>query len=102
MNPIVTEILGSFIRFALAGAAGILVANGVWTEAQATTFVPAIITGVLTLGWSVWQKYKSRLKLVTALATPGVNTEADIKEKIVEGGTPSTATPTDQIPRPTK
>lgn len=59
MNPLITAALGSIIRWGLALGAGYLVRAGVWAEADAKTYVFAASMAVLSLGWSLWQKWKA-------------------------------------------
>jgi len=51
--------LGSIIRGLLAGAAGYLVSKGVWSSDAAKIYVEAATLGSLSLGWSIYQKWKS-------------------------------------------
>jgi hypothetical protein len=100
MPPIVQEAAGAIVRAALFILAGYLVKAGIWTEDEAARYVGAAALFVLTLGWSLWQKYKSRTKLVTALASPVPMTENQAAAKVSHGTTPSTLTPKDEIPTP--
>lgn len=83
--PLILEFLGAVIRFALAGVFGWLVAKGVITADQASRFSAAMVAslamGGATLLWSLWAKYKSRLKLTAALELPKGATEDDAKDK---------------------
>ncbi len=80
MNPMFAAALGSIFRWALAFLAGYLVSRGIWTAQEAAIYVGAAAMGLTALTWSLYQKYASRVKLVTALATPGVMSEEDIEE----------------------
>lgn len=99
MNPILSAALGSILRWALAIVAGYLVKHGVWDSAEAASYVAAASLGILSLGLSIWNKYRGRIKLLTALAmTPGT-TEDEVKSHIAAGGpTPSVTTRTDAVP----
>lgn len=98
-NPMVVEAIGSILRWLLAMAAGYLVQHGVWTSANAETYVGAAALGLISIGWSLWQKYKSRLVLVTALSS-GPSSESDIKAVVVEGvDVPPVTTPTHVVPQ---
>jgi len=85
MNPLLMEALGSIVRWLLAGAAGWLVQHGIWTQAQSQTYVMAAALAVLSIGWSLWQKYKSRLRFLTALESPAGTPESVIKTKVSTG-----------------
>ena len=58
------QAIGSVLRFALAWASGYLVSKGVWTEQEAGAYVEAaaaaLAMALISLGWSVWQKYRTR------------------------------------------
>lgn len=82
MNPLLQQALGSIVRWLLTFAAGYLVQLGIWTEEDAMKYVGAAALALVALGWSLYQKYKSRLTLVTALATPGRASEAEVEQKI--------------------
>lgn len=78
MNPVLSAALGSILRWALVFLAGYLVKAGIWSGAEAETYVTAAVLGLLGLGWSLWQKYKSRIKFLAALNAPKGTTEADL------------------------
>lgn len=79
--------------------AGWLVQHGVWTEADATTYVAAAAMALVALGWSLWSKYRGRVKLLTALTMPQGTTEGQVKAHIAGGGlTPAVSTPTNIVP----
>ena len=112
MNPLVIDLLGSLLRWALNGLGMWLVARRVWTEGQASAFanagaaalVPIVLGCALSLGsllWSQIKSYTKRLKLVTALALPAGMTELDVEHAIKSPTiqTPSTATQKDEVPR---
>ena len=91
MNPLYQEALASIIRWVLAIGAGFLVERGIWAEADAAGYVSAAALAVVALGWSFYQKYTMRTKLVTALALPAT-TEAKLETKIAAGESAPTST----------
>jgi hypothetical protein len=97
MNPLLVEALGSIIRAGLMILAGYLVKHGIWTDSDAANYVSAAALAIIGLGWSIWQKYKNRLTLVTALSG-GPMTENDAKMLSQMPGAPSVATPKDRRP----
>ena len=100
MNPIMQSAIGAILRFVLAIAAGYVVKAGIWTASEATGYVGAAALGLLALGWSLWEKYRSRRKLVTALSMPFVATEDQVIEKIAAGvPVPSVTTRPDEVPK---
>ncbi len=98
MNPILSAALGSIIRAALAGLAGYLVKAGIWTASDSATYVTAATLFLLAGGWSLYEKYRSRSKVLTALMMPALSTEDELKERIKTGVTPSILTPSNTIP----
>ena len=98
MNPLAVEAIGSIIRWVLAIGAGYIVKQGIWSPEDSSKYVAAAALAIIALGWSIYQKYGMRLKLLTALATPSVTTEDQVQEKVKTGNTPSVTTPKDQTP----
>lgn len=82
MSPLLAQALGSLIRHALTYLAGLLVARGLWTQDEAASYVGAAVAALLALGWSLWSKYKGRLRFLTALQLPQGSTEADVKDAV--------------------
>lgn len=76
------KFFGSVTRFALAGIVGWLVNKGVIEGSLGEELLIAAAIGIPTLLWSLWQKYKDRLKFVTALTLPANSTEDDVKAVI--------------------
>lgn len=98
MNPLLQQALGSIIRAILAGGAAWLVERGVWTKADSQTYLAAGALAVLSIGWSIWQKYKSRISFLTALSLPAGSTQMDVKEAVAAGAVPPANTPPDVPP----
>ncbi len=98
MNPLALAALGSILRWGLGLVAGFFVSKGVWSDADAATYVTAIVTGILTLGWSLWNKYKDRIHVLTALTLPEGSTENELKAQVKAGATPPVSTAPDTIP----
>lgn len=98
LNPLAAAAIGSILRFALAAAFGYLVRKGIWTDAEASTYLTAAVAGLLGLGWALWNKYSSRLKLLTALATPHAASEAHIEQMVSQGQAPPASLPKTQTP----
>lgn len=99
MNPLATEALASIVRSILKIGAGYLIAKGVWSAGDASTYVEAAALAVVSLGWSCWKTYSSRLKLMTALVSDPGTTEKDVEQTIASGArTPSTMTAKTDIP----
>lgn len=98
MNPILSSALGSILRWLLMLVVPVLVKYGIWTQDDSTKYVEAAVVALLALGWSLWAKYKDRIKFLTALM-PGPQTENQVDAHIAAGQTPALNTPTDTIPQ---
>lgn len=85
MNPLLQSAIGSILRALLAGAAGWFVQRGIWTADAANEYLTALVLFLLTIGWALWTRYKSRIKFLTALEAPAGTSEAAVKAKIAEG-----------------
>ena len=85
MPVLLQQALGSIIRWALTFVAGYLVEHGIWTQADAQTYVAAAALAATALLWSLWQKYKSRIHFTTALEMPAGATEQQVHAKVAAG-----------------
>jgi hypothetical protein len=79
MDPMLTAALGSIIRWALSLVVPYLVSAGIWTADEATAYVTGLSLAILSLGWSLWQKYRSRLRFLEALDAPAGTPERWIR-----------------------
>ncbi len=84
MPTIVNAAIGSIVRWALAGLFGYLVAHGALTEGQAGELALTIGSGTAALTWSLWQKYRQKLKFATALELPANVSTAHVDSVIAE------------------
>jgi len=84
MPELLKAAIGSLIRWALTGIFGWLVAKGAFTEGQAGELLLAIGAGAAALLWSLYQKYRDKLKFFTALE---VSTSQKVDESIARNGT---------------
>ncbi len=82
MNPLAVEAIGSVMRAGLNIAAGILVTHGIWTQGDAEKYVGALVLALISLGWSLWQKFGMRSKLVTAMAMKAGVSENQVQAAI--------------------
>jgi len=103
LNPMLQQFLGSFARWLLAGAAVWAVQHGIFTENDAAKYVEAGSLALVGIGWSLYQKYGSRLKLVTAMSS-GSMTEKELEIHIARAAAigaslPSVTTPKTETPQ---
>ena len=78
MNPLLQAALGSILRWGLAFLAGFLVNAGIWKADEAESYIGAAAVGLLAIVWSLWQKYKARIRFLAALDSPKGTDEGDI------------------------
>lgn len=83
------EALGSILRWLLAFGAGYLVRHGVWSQGAADGYVTAAATAIamalVSIGWSLWQKYSARIKLLTALSLPAGSSIEQVQQRVDAG-----------------
>jgi len=100
MNPILSSAIGSLLRYALIYLAAFLVKHGIWTDSEAGRYIEGAVVALLTLGWSLWTHYRTRIKFLTALM-PSNQTEQDVKDHLASGWpTPKVTTPAYAVPVP--
>ena len=97
--PFIQQLIGAFVRAAVVWAAGYLAAHGLTiSENQTTQFIAWVTPVIATLAWSIYQKYRGRQKLMTALVTPATQTEHQVEAAVSAGAAPSVLTPKNQVP----
>lgn len=97
MNPFVQQVLGGIARAAIVWVAakfGQTVSDTEATRIFVTYLVPAAV-----MLWSVWQKYRSQQKLVTAAAAGKSVSVQQVENTIANGGAASVLTPKAAIPQ---
>lgn len=97
MNPLLQGFLTRVLQFALAGLFGWMVQKGILNDAESQTYMTAAIAGLLGLGWMLWEKYKDRLKLSTAMATPRRLSERQVDQMVKAGQTPPATLPKERV-----
>jgi hypothetical protein len=99
MNPLAVQALYAIIRWALTLLAMRLVDHGIWGASQAETYVAASAMALITLGWSLWQKYHAALYLAIAQMLPHRSTLIEVKAIAATGiNIPSAFTADTTIP----
>lgn len=106
MNPLLQAALVSIVRHFISLGAGILVARGIWTSADADQYVVAAAAFLVSVGWSqvatyVTSRWKASAVAVTNKLT-GPNAEditiADIDAVIKKGDAAPASTRSDVVP----
>lgn len=92
MNALVLEFLATLARWLLTSVGGYLIAHHVLTADQSDRFSSAIVEhlaiwlpGLGALAWSLWAKYRSRVKFLTALQVPAGTSEKSVDARISNG-----------------
>lgn len=101
---IVQQGIGVAIRVVIVFLAGWLAAHGgtSMSESQIGHAVEVATPVIIALLWGIWTRYGSRLKLVTAIANPQLQTEKEVEAHIADPtkANPSVLTPKDVVPTP--
>src|SRR3954463_8528584 len=92
MDPLYASFVGAIARWVVTLVIGFLVAHHIIAVDQTTYFVDGFthklvvaLPLLLPLAWSLWGKYKGRVRFLTALqAAPGT-TEYQVNAKIDNG-----------------
>lgn len=79
---LIKGIIGSIVRFLLAGVVGYLVTKGVITGEQASLVIPAVTLGVITVAWAIWRKYKIQQRIAVALELSAGSTPAQLEKAV--------------------
>ena len=106
MDPMLLDFLGVLVRWAITSIMAYLVAHHILSADQGASFTADFVHRALIslpllapLAWGLWVKYRSRVKLMTALSMPPSATENDVNAKIALGHpTPSVMTPPNTVP----
>lgn len=92
LNPLVVNIIGTWVRAGLLILSTWLIQHHIVTAQQGEQLATALyaqalnaLPGLAAIGLSIWQKYRSRLKIVTALTMPVGATEQQVEQKIASG-----------------
>jgi hypothetical protein len=99
INPLVASFLGALIRKALLFVSGYLVAQGLFTGSEMTTYVEAATVALVGLIWTGIVKYKDRLKFLTAAGSSVPMSETTIEQKVKAGDAPPVSTPKSVTPQ---
>src|SRR4029077_13061941 len=102
MNPFMRDIAGGVARSLLAGAFGLLVAARPLSSSDSTRYAEAAAPILVSVGWSAYQKFTARQKLVTALGTTQRISENELNEQIKDGASAPVNTPETHVPVVTK
>jgi hypothetical protein len=94
--PFVQQIIGVIVRVSIVWLAGKFGAN--LSDDEAVKYAAEIAPVLAVLAWSIYQKYRGRLKLLTAQVAPAGKTEQQIESMVNSGQAPPVNTPKDRVP----
>ncbi len=77
-------VVGSLLRWLLAGLSGYLIREGALTEGQVNLLIIGLAGLIVSLVWSLAQKYIGKERLQIALSLPRGSTVADIRAAEVD------------------
>lgn len=92
MDPLTKKIVGTLVRSLLTLAAGYLIQHGLLPEGGSTEFVEAGVLLVLSVGWSIWQKYRGLLMIQAAKISPPSASMETVKAIALSGQVSTTGT----------
>lgn len=97
----VQQVIGVFVRAAVIALATWVAAHGgpKFTEDQLTKVITEATPVVLVLVWSIYQKFRSRQKLLAAAASPHPLSENHVEMIVGSGQAPSVMTPRHEAPK---
>lgn len=94
--PFIQQIIGSVVRVVIVWLAAQFGAE--LSEDEIVKWTAQVLPIVLVVGWSIWQKYRGRQKLLMAAASPQVLSEKQVEGMVAAGLAPPVNTPKDQKP----
>lgn len=100
MNPLLTDFLKSLLRYALIPVFAWMVERGIISPDQSETYLIAFSMFLITLGWSLYDKYWKRKAFVAALAMPAGASPAQAEAAATKPDAPPVNIKQDQPTRP--
>jgi hypothetical protein len=98
MNPLVQQLLGAILRWLFTFAGAWMVEHGILTADEMPQLVTGLALLTISLGWSLWQKHRSKRELFTLAAMRAGSTLQDAKDSIKQGCAASPMTGLDESP----
>jgi hypothetical protein len=105
-NPLAKQFMSTWIRYVLIFASGYLVKSGIWTEAEADTYIAQLVEmlvpvliGLAAAGWGTYKTYIKEKARNTAQALPAGVTAEEVKVAMNAPSAPPATLPADVAPR---
>lgn len=99
MNPMLAAALTALFRWALAFLGGYAFRAGIWTHDETAMYVSGGAAALAGLVWSLWNHYKGRLTLLTALASEEPLSEQQAEARVASGLAPPVSSPKNVVPQ---
>lgn len=99
MYSLIVEVFTGLLRHLLTGAATWLITNGIANKEQVDQLIAGLALALVSAGLLIWKKYKDRVLVTTAAASPAGTPVAVIKTDIKAGIAASARTPDDRSPQ---
>lgn len=96
----VQQVIGVVVRAAIVWIAAWVAAHGgpQYGESEIAKVVAEATPVILVIVWSIWQKFKSRQKLMVAMASPSAVSENHLDLHVASVQPPSVLTPRREVP----
>jgi hypothetical protein len=88
VNPLFEKIVGALLRWLLTFLGAQAVGLGIWNMEDNTAYVAGVAAALVALAWSLWEKYRTRIQVVTALAMPAGTPQKVMETQVSSGDTP--------------
>lgn len=92
MGPLLLDILGTWVRAALVALSTYLIQHHIVTADQGDRLMTELFTHIMltapalaAVAWSMWAKYKGRIRFLTALEMPSGTSESKVKAIVADG-----------------
>lgn len=102
MAEVLKSVLFGLMRYALAGVFTWMIDRGIATKDQTEMLLGGIVGAIGLVAVLVWKKYKDRVLVLTALATPPGTSLNELKDQVAKGAAVPASTSDDATPRVAK
>jgi hypothetical protein len=78
---LVGQLAATVLRSVIVATAGdALIHHGIWTSDNASENAAKVAAGLIAIGWSLYQKWQARQKLVAARLAPAMPLDEAVKK----------------------
>lgn len=98
LNPLVQQLIGTLVRIVLVAISGEQLTHAI-DEGKVDEIAKALAPGIIATGWAVYNAFKGRKKLVTAMGLTTPVSEHQLAHIIATSeSTPSVTLPKTEVP----